>query len=124
MIIGIGGISNAGKSKLADRIAKYFNTKSTIILCQDNFANPTKEILKINGHTNWEIPDSINFNKFYNKIVESAKTFDIVIAEGLFVYVANSIDGTISVISTESNTVVDTVTVGTKPWELTALVTP
>lgn len=86
MIIAIGGISNAGKSRLAERIAQYFDDKSVIILCQDNYANPTIEIPKINGHTNWEIPDSINFNKFYNKIIESTKRFQIVIAEGLFVY--------------------------------------
>ena len=86
MIIGIGGISNAGKSKLAERISEYYESKSTIILCQDNFAIPTKDIPKINHHTNWEIPDSINFNEFFNKIVECANTFEIVIAEGLFVY--------------------------------------
>lgn len=86
MIIAIGGISNAGKSKLADHIADYYKGQSVIVLCQDNYANPTPKIPKINGHTNWEIPDSIDFNKFYSKILESTGTFDIVIAEGLFVY--------------------------------------
>jgi len=86
MIIAIGGISNAGKSTLARRIADYYAKKTTIVLCQDNFANPTPAIPKINGHTNWEIPGSINFDRFYDKIAESAEIFDIVIAEGLFVF--------------------------------------
>ncbi len=86
MIIAISGISNAGKSKLASRIADYYKDQSTIVLCQDNYANQTLAIPKINGHTNWEIPESINFDKFYDKIVESAALFDIVITEGLFVF--------------------------------------
>ncbi len=86
MIVAIGGISNAGKSKLASKIADFYENQSTIILCQDNYANPTPEIPKINGHTNWEIPESINFNRFYQKIIDSIKLYDIVIVEGLFVF--------------------------------------
>lgn len=86
MIVAIGGISNAGKSKLASKIADFYDNLSTIILCQDNYANPTPEIPKINGHTNWEIPESINFNRFYQKIIDSIKLYDIVIVEGLFVF--------------------------------------
>ncbi|MEE4259417.1 MAG: hypothetical protein V2I62_06635 [Bacteroidales bacterium] len=86
MIIAIGGISNAGKSMLAANIAEFYKDQSTIVLCQDNYARPTPDIPKIDGHTNWEIPESINFDKFYNEIIESAKKFEIVIAEGLFVF--------------------------------------
>lgn len=86
MIIAIGGISNAGKSKLALRITDFYKNQSSIVLCQDNYANPTPEIPKIDGHTNWEIPESINFDRFYSKILESKKLYDIVIAEGLFVF--------------------------------------
>ncbi|MCB2207521.1 MAG: hypothetical protein KQH67_04435 [Bacteroidetes bacterium] len=86
MIIAIGGISNAGKSRLAARIASYYEKQSTIILCQDNYANPTPEIPKINTHTNWEIPESINFEKYYEKIIDCKPNYDIIIAEGLFVF--------------------------------------
>lgn len=91
MIIAIGGISNAGKSKLAIEIAELYTKQSSIILCQDNFANSTPNIPKIKGHTNWEIPESININKFYQKIIESATQYEIVIAEGLFVYFENKL---------------------------------
>jgi nicotinamide/nicotinate riboside kinase len=86
MIIGIGGISTAGKSKLANRLKEYFSDKKVSVLCQDNYAMPTAQIPMINGHTNWEIPESLDFDKFYNLILEEKKSNDIVIAEGLFVF--------------------------------------
>ncbi len=86
MIIGIGGISNAGKSKLADNIKTHYSDKTVKILCQDNFAIPTLDIPRINDHTNWEIPDSIDFDRFYEKILTEANQYDIVIDEGLFVF--------------------------------------
>lgn len=86
MVIGIGGISTAGKSKLANKLKEYYSDKKVIVLCQDNYAMPTSQIPKINGHTNWEIPESLDFNRFYNLILEEKKSNDIVIAEGLFVF--------------------------------------
>ena len=86
MVIGIGGISTAGKSKLAETLKEYFSEKKVKVLCQDNFAMSTHHIPKINGHTNWEIPESIDFDKFYSKILEEKNENDIVVAEGLFVF--------------------------------------
>lgn len=86
MIIGIGGISNAGKSALAEEIKKHFPGQTVKIRCQDNFAKPTAIIPKINGHTNWEIPDSIDFDRYYNDLINEEKNYDIVIDEGLFVF--------------------------------------
>lgn len=86
MVIGIGGISTAGKSKLANRLKEYFSDKKVSVLCQDNYAMPTSQIPKINGHTNWEIPESLDFDRFYKLILEEKKKNDIVVAEGLFVF--------------------------------------
>jgi len=86
MIIGIGGISNSGKSRLAEKITTHFPDKNIKVLCQDDFAKPTPDIPKINGHTNWEIPESLDFDRFYNEIVEQSEIHDWVIAEGLFVF--------------------------------------
>jgi uridine kinase len=86
MIIGIGGISNAGKSKLAENIKDYFSDKTVKILCQDHFAHPTHTIPKINDHTNWEIPESLDFDKFVKNVIAESKKNDIVIDEGLFVF--------------------------------------
>jgi uridine kinase len=86
MIIGIGGISNSGKSALAEKIREHYPNKKVKVLCQDNFAMPTPEIPKIRDHTDWEIPSSIDFDRFYNQILFEAKNHDIVIDEGLFVF--------------------------------------
>lgn len=86
MIIGIGGISNSGKSKLAAVIKEHYPDKKVCILCQDDFAMLTADIPKIKGHTNWEIPESINFNRYYSRIINESKENDIVISEGLFVF--------------------------------------
>jgi uridine kinase len=88
MVIAIGGISNAGKSRLAKQLAKHYRYQknmSVIILCQDDYARPTNEIPLINGHTDWEIPESIDYDRYYNAVAKSKKQYDIVIAEGLFV---------------------------------------
>ena len=86
MIIGIGGISNSGKSKLAEHIKEKYPEKRVKILCQDNFAHPTPTIPKIKEHTNWEVPESIDFDRFVKKVVAESKQYDIVIDEGLFVF--------------------------------------
>lgn len=86
MIIGIGGISNAGKSGLAKKIKEHFPDKTVKILCQDNFAHPTHSIPKINDHTNWEIPESLDFDRFIKLTIDESKKYDIVIDEGLFVF--------------------------------------
>lgn len=86
MIIGIGGISNAGKSGLALKIKEHFSDRSVEILCQDDFVKPVSQIPKINGHTDWETPESIDFNRYYNHLISKVKQYDIIIDEGLFVF--------------------------------------
>lgn len=56
------------------------------MLSQDDYVFSTNKIPKIRGHIDWESPESINFNKFRQDIIDSSKTNDIVIAEGLLVY--------------------------------------
>lgn len=92
MIIGIGGISNSGKSALAAKIKDHFSDKKVTILCQDNFAFPTPSIPTINKHTDWEIPESINFDKFVQQVLFESKQNDIVIDEGLFVFYDNRLN--------------------------------
>jgi uridine kinase len=86
VIIGIGGISNSGKSSLAKKISEHYGQLKVTVLCQDDFAIPTPEIPLIRDHRDWEIPASINFNRFYQEILSAAKHSDIVIDEGLFVF--------------------------------------
>jgi len=86
MVIGIGGVSNAGKTTLANSLKKYLEPLRVIVLCQDDYASPIAEIPSINGHVDWERPESINLAKYYNHIIEAQQHYDIVIAEGLFAF--------------------------------------
>lgn len=87
MIIGIGGVSNAGKSSLANLIKlnleKDFKVK---ILCQDDFILPKEEIPIINDLTDWERPDSINHKMYFQAVQRECQNNDIVISEGLFAF--------------------------------------
>lgn len=91
MVIGIGGISNSGKSKLAEIIKDNIKDKKVKILCQDNFVFPYYEIPLINGHVDWECAESINFVAFRDAILDAKESYDVVIAEGLLVFYSNNI---------------------------------
>jgi len=56
MVIGIGGVSNAGKTTLATRLAKQLEPHRVKVLCQDDFAKTLAEIPLIRGHMDWETP--------------------------------------------------------------------
>ena len=86
MIIGIGGVSMAGKSTLARLIKSRLPDKKVCILCQDDFIIPQKQIPLINGKTDWENPISIDFDEFIASVVARSIEYEIVIAEGLFAY--------------------------------------
>jgi nicotinamide/nicotinate riboside kinase len=88
MIIGIGGVSRSGKSTLANLMVTYFrkNGKKAIIFHQDDFVFPETNIPKIKNKTDWESPQSIDF-ELYREVVELFRPrFDVVIAEGLFAF--------------------------------------
>jgi uridine kinase len=89
MIIAVGGCSTSGKSKFASQLANMLQNnyeKKTKILCQDDFVKQKKDIPLINGHTDWEIPESIEFMLFKNAIIHADENNEIVIAEGLMIY--------------------------------------
>ena len=65
MIIGIGEVSNAGKTTLATRLKEKLSPLRISVLCQDNFARPTFEIPLINDHVDWEVPESIDLARYY-----------------------------------------------------------
>lgn len=86
MIIGIGGISNAGKSKLATRIADHYSSKKVVVLCQDDYVFPKDKIPMIGDHVGWECPESIDFNRFEEIVQETLSKNEIVIVEGIFAF--------------------------------------
>ncbi len=86
MIIGIGGISNAGKSKLAKMIAAASPNKKVYLICQDDYAFQTKDIPLIRDHTDWEVPESLDFERIHNDLIANIPENDIVIVEGIFAF--------------------------------------
>jgi len=85
-IIGIGGVSRAGKTSLAQRIREWFNDDKVKILHQDDFIVPKSEMPMVKGQIDWERPESIDFNSFREEILKEQENYDYIIAEGLMVY--------------------------------------
>ncbi len=84
MVIGIGGCSNAGKSALANEIIAKLPNKNTIILCQDDYTLDDDLTPNHYEHTDWEIPESIDIDRYISEVIEAKDTYDLVICEGLF----------------------------------------
>lgn len=84
MVIGIGGLSRAGKTSLAEKLADYYGRERVTILHQDDFVNPEDEIPKIHDRIDWEHPGSMNFKG----LIQAIKNSDtgIVIVEGILVF--------------------------------------
>lgn len=86
MIIGIGGVSTAGKTSLANKIRSLYATRSVSIVCQDDFVKPVEDIPKILDRVDWEHPASIDNQRLIKIIEHESKKHDIVIAEGLMIF--------------------------------------
>lgn len=85
-VIGIGGVSRAGKTSLAQQISEWFDTDRVKILRQDDFIMPIPKIPLIKGQTDWERPESLDFASFRDTILWDKENYDYIIAEGLMVY--------------------------------------
>lgn len=86
MIIGIGGVSTAGKTTTANKIRKLFPGLRVSILCQDDFVKLVDEIPRIQDRVDWESPDSIDHKRFKQAILAEKQHSDLVIAEGLMIF--------------------------------------
>lgn len=84
MIIGIGGVSRAGKSTLANRLKAHFEEqgKSATVFCQDEYVKPIISLPKVQGIPDWERPNTIKWDKLLRDVQKSES--DIKIVEGLF----------------------------------------
>ena len=85
MVIGIGGVSRAGKTTLAIKLKNRLKGKTIGILNQDDFVKKTNHPI-IKGRIDWEHPDSLDWEVLKKEIKKSKKLFDIIIVEGLFAF--------------------------------------
>ncbi len=86
MIIGIGGCSNSGKSRLAERLDNFFNVRKVKVLCQDDFVKKQDVLTTLKGHIDWEVPSTIKFEEYLNAVKKASVENDLVICEGLFAF--------------------------------------
>lgn len=86
MIIGIGGVSRAGKTTLAFKIREWLGKKQVCILHQDKYIQPEHSIPKIKGRIDWEHPYSLDFDKLIDLVKEMEKKYPVVIVEGLMAF--------------------------------------
>jgi nicotinamide/nicotinate riboside kinase len=88
LFIGIGGVSQSGKSTLAEKLTAHFNAKKirSAVLNQDDFVFPKDQLPLINGLTDWERPETIDWSALENAVIESRKTNQVIIFEGLFAF--------------------------------------
>lgn len=93
MIISIGGISRSGKSFLAIKLKELLEKDGNTVrvLDQDDYVYPEEDIPLIRDHIDWEVPESIDWNRFKDALTEAAEAFDHVIVEGLMVFLNPSI---------------------------------
>lgn len=92
LIIGIGGVSRSGKTWLAYKISELFQHKSILVINQDEYVFDVEDIPKVRGETDWECPESIDFNKLLDHIQIASATNDIIIVEGLLAFYENRIE--------------------------------
>ena len=86
IVIGIGGVSRAGKSTLARNIASWLSNKKVYILEMDDFVFPEERIPKIKNETDWEVPESIDYTRLAKAIAEEKRSTDVVIIEGIMIF--------------------------------------
>ena len=86
MIIGIGGISRAGKSMMAETVLGLYPDIQVSELSQDDYVIPEAEIPRIRGEIDWECPESMDFDRFRRALVTAHQRADMVIGEGILVF--------------------------------------
>jgi uridine kinase len=86
MIIGIGGVSRAGKTTLAYKIREWLSQNDMILLHQDNFIQPLDKMPHVNDHIDWEHPGSLDFDALLKSISENKGIHKYVVVEGLMAF--------------------------------------
>lgn len=95
MIIGIGGVSRAGKTSLCKILKNELHQKTSVIHL-DNYIKasshwdffvtyPIFYLSKIHKTFDMEHPDTIDFDSLYQDIIQGCEKNEIVIAEGFLI---------------------------------------
>ena len=87
-ILAIGGISRSGKSTLAHQLAKELASLAldAMVISQDDYCLPAVLLPKIKGVPDWEVPASMDWDRYHEAVFQAKQTHDWIIVEGLFVF--------------------------------------
>lgn len=85
-IVGIGGVSRSGKSTLAQRLKKKLATSKVFLLDMDDYVFEEKKVPHIKGHPDWEVPESIDYERILTTINDRASDYEVIIIEGILAF--------------------------------------
>lgn len=85
-ILGIGGVSQAGKSTLAKQLVKRAKRKRVLVLDMDDYVLPEHAIPSYRGLTDWDRPESVDYERIITKITENRDAYDLIILEGILIF--------------------------------------
>ena len=84
LIIGITGGSGSGKSKIAEDLLQFLSPNASL-LALDNFYHPISEQpLDLNKRPNFDLPESLDLQKFKEQLTQLANGINIEIKEYTF----------------------------------------
>lgn len=83
-VIAIGGVSRSGKTSLAHWL--HQRLPNSMVLSQDDFVIPAELISKVRDRTDWEHPDSINWQAWQRAVTSNVPDCNYLIMEGLFMF--------------------------------------
>ena len=88
MIIGIGGVSRAGKSELAHRLKAIFESegKTVDIFALDDFVKAKEDIPMVKDRIDWEHPEGIDYKSLFDTVKLAKSRYDVIITEGHLIF--------------------------------------
>ncbi len=92
LVVGIGGVSRAGKSTLSKMLKNTLHDSRMVILDMDDFVYPENQIPRIKNKTDWESPESVDYRKISGRIIEAKAAHDVVILEGILIFWVDSLN--------------------------------
>ncbi|TRX58677.1 hypothetical protein FNH22_12420 [Fulvivirga sp. M361] len=84
MIIGIGGISQSGKSYLSNKVSAELSNSTVLSL--DDYTLPEYKLPKIKDRYDWELPKAYDFNSLLSDALSCSDKFQHVILEGILIF--------------------------------------
>ena len=92
LLIGIGGVSRAGKTTLSNYIIGLYPKKKSLIISMDDYVLDPDQIPRIKDRIDWETPASVDYKAIKKKIKTSLDSYDFVITEGILIFYSEEIN--------------------------------